>query len=230
MPAIELFSANICPYAHRVRLALVEKGLDFWHTEVDLENKPEWFMVISPLGEVPVIRHEDRFVAESSVICEYLDEVYPARPLMPRDPGQRAAARFWIAYAGQKLAPALDGCLTASGPEAQQTAAAALRDMLLFIEREGLARCGRGPYWLGSEVSLVDVAYYPFFERLPAIQRLRPVALPIMSIRLRYWLSAMQEREAVKAIANSVDFYATRYEAQLRPRRRASGNVEYLHA
>ena len=80
MPDIELFSSDLCPYAHRVRLALAEKGVDFWHTEIDLADKPEWFLVISPLGEVPVIRHEDRFIADSTVILEYLEEVYPPRP------------------------------------------------------------------------------------------------------------------------------------------------------
>jgi glutathione S-transferase len=77
MPAIELFSANFSPFAQRVRLALLEKGLDFLHTEVDLTDKPEWFLIISPLGQVPVIRHEDRFVSDSSVILEYLEDVYP---------------------------------------------------------------------------------------------------------------------------------------------------------
>ena len=57
MPDIELFSSKLCPFAHRVQLALLEKRIDFWHTEIDLSNKPEWFLVIAPLGEVPVIRH-----------------------------------------------------------------------------------------------------------------------------------------------------------------------------
>ena len=71
MPEIELFTSNLSPYAHRVRLALLEKKIDFWHTEIDLANKPEWFLVIAPLGEVPVIRHEDRFISDSTVILEY---------------------------------------------------------------------------------------------------------------------------------------------------------------
>ena len=45
MPEIELFSSNLSPYAQRVRLALIEKRIGFWHTEIDLANKPEWFLV-----------------------------------------------------------------------------------------------------------------------------------------------------------------------------------------
>ena len=208
MPDIELFSSELCPYAHRVRLALAEKGVDFWHTEIDLADKPEWFLVISPLGEVPVIRHEDRFVADSTVILEYLEEVYPSPALRPREPAKRAIARFWMKFADERLAPAITGCVDAATPEDQERCAAVLRDRLIFIEREGLARCGRGPYWLGAEPSLVDLAFYPFFERLPAIQRLRPVTLPLISIRLRYWLDAMRARESVKATRKPVDAYA----------------------
>src|SRR5262245_65746987 len=85
MPEIELFTSNLSPYAHRVRLALLEKEIDFWHTEIDLTNKPVWFLVIAPLGEVPVIRHEDRFIADSSSVLAYLAAVYPMSSLRPRD-------------------------------------------------------------------------------------------------------------------------------------------------
>ena len=105
MPEIELFTANFSPFAQRVRLALLEKSVDYWHTEIDLKNKPEWFTVISPLGEVPVIRHEDRFITDSTVILEYLEDVYPSPALRPRDPGRRAVTRLWMEYADEKLAP-----------------------------------------------------------------------------------------------------------------------------
>jgi glutathione S-transferase len=230
MPEIELFTSNLSPYAHRVRLALLEKKIDFWHTEIDLSNKPEWFLVIAPLGEVPVIRHEDRFIADSTVILEYLDEVYPTPPLRPKDPAKRAIARFWLRFADERLAPAIDHCLSAETADEQTSSAAELRDHLLFIEREGLARCGRGPYWMGAELSIVDLAFYPFFERFPAIQQYRPVSLPLISIRLRYWLDSMRERPSVKATQNPVDFYARVFGADNVRGRRRVGNVEYLHA
>jgi glutathione S-transferase len=230
MPEIELFTSNLSPYAHRVRLALLEKKIDFWHTEIDLANKPEWFLVIAPLGEVPVIRHEDRFISDSTVILEYLDEVFPTPSLRPKGPAKRAIARFWLRFADERFAPAIDHCLTAETADEQTASAAELRDHLLFMEREGLARCGRGPYWMGSELSIVDLAFYPFFERFPAIQQYRPVSLPLISIRLRYWLDAMRERASVKATQNPVDFYARVFGAENVHGRRRFGNVEYLHA
>ena len=231
MPDIELFSSDLCPYAHRVRLALAEKGVDFWHTEIDLADKPEWFLVISPLGEVPVIRHEDRFIADSTVILEYLEEVYPSPTLRPKDPAKRAIARFWMKFADERLAPAIQGCVEAATPEEEGRWAAVLRDRLIYIEREGLARCGRGPFWLGAEPSLVDLAFYPFFERLPAIQKHRPVTLPLISIRLRYWLDAMRARESVKATRQPVDAYAQALGGKRGEGEAAThGKVAYLRA
>ena len=68
-------------------------------------------------------------------------------------------------FADERLAPAIQGCVEAATPEEEGRWAAVLRDRLIYIEREGLARCGRGPFWLGAEPSLVDLAFYPFFER-----------------------------------------------------------------
>ena len=232
MPQIELFSSKLCPFAHRVQLALLEKRLDFWHTEIDLADKPEWFLVIAPLGEVPVIRHEDRFVANSSVILEYLEDVYPVPSLRPAEPGKLATVRFWMRYADDRLAPGIERCIGADSAEEQTAAAADLRDRLIFVEREGLARCGRGPFWLGKDPSILDFSFYPFFERLPAIQQHRPVTLPLISIRLRYWLDAMRELRSVQATRNPVESYAEemrRPGAPAEPSRRGS-KVEYLHA
>jgi glutathione S-transferase len=231
MPEIELFSARFSPFAQRVRLALLEKGIEFWHTEIDLADKPEWFLVISPRGEVPVIRHEDRFVADSTVILEYLEDVYPTPSLRPRDPGKRALSRLWTEFADEKLLPAMVAAILAEG-EKRIAACAKLRDVLLAVEREGLARCGRGPYWLGEELSLLDIVFYPLFERLPAIQNDQASGLPLLSIRLRHWLEAMSARPSVQATRNPVETHVQAMKSYLgmKPHRRSVGNVEYLHA
>ncbi len=229
MPEIELFTASVSPFAQRVHLALLEKGIDFWHTEIDLANKPEWFLVISPMAEVPVIRHEDRFVTDSTVILEYLEDVYPLPALRPKDPALRALSRFWIEYADEKLVPAMGRAADARHKE-RASASGELRDRLIFIEREGLTRCGRGPFWLGQELSLLDIVYYPLFERLPAILQEQPEGLSPLSIRLRYWLDAMRDRASVRATRSPMELHARALRSGLDPQRRRVGNVEYLHA
>jgi glutathione S-transferase len=207
MPEIELFGARSCPFSHRTRLVLSEKGIDCWDTEIELDDKPEWFHVISPMGTVPVIRHNDYFVWDSALINEYLEETFPHPALMPEAPAKRAVARFWISYANTKLAPAFQACVAADEPAEQARAAGWLRDAFLFMEREGLTKLSRGPYWLGTEPSLVDFAVYPFLERLPALAQYRPVSLPLMSIRLRYWIDAMRQRPSVIAAARPLEFH-----------------------
>jgi glutathione S-transferase len=86
MAEIKLYSAVVCPYAHRTRLVLQEKGIDFDLIEIDLQNPPENFRKISPYGKVPAITHNNERVWESAIINEYLDEVFPNPPLLPSNP------------------------------------------------------------------------------------------------------------------------------------------------
>lgn len=79
---------------------------------------------------------------------------------------------------------------------------------------------------------MVDLALYPFFERLSAIKQHWPAELPLASIRLRYWLDAMRQRDSVRATQNPVEDYRRHFSdhAAPWPRRQRIANVEYLHA
>ncbi|NBD32481.1 MAG: glutathione S-transferase family protein, partial [Cyanobacteria bacterium] len=100
---LELYSASVCPFAHRTRLTLMEKGLDFQLIEIDLNKKPDWFSEVSPYGKVPVIKHQENRIWESAIINEYLEEAFPKPALFPDSPGERALARIWIDFANTKL-------------------------------------------------------------------------------------------------------------------------------
>src|SRR5688572_11309954 len=85
---IELISYKLCPFVQRSVILLKEKNIDFdiKYLEADeLKNKPEWFLKISPLGKVPVIKIDDRVLFESAIINEYLDETNPPY-FQPSDP------------------------------------------------------------------------------------------------------------------------------------------------
>ena len=73
---MELFTARVCPYAHRTRLVLLEKGLDFELIEVDLQNKPERFLQVSAYGKVPALVHDGVEIYESAIINEYLEDFH----------------------------------------------------------------------------------------------------------------------------------------------------------
>ena len=75
---LKLISHKLCPYVQRAVIALTEKGVPFERIDIDLANKPDWFLKISPLGKVPVLvvtGNDGKEVAlfESNVICEYIE-------------------------------------------------------------------------------------------------------------------------------------------------------------
>lgn len=208
---IELFTALVCPYAHRTRLVLGEKGLEFTLTEIDFKNKPARFLEVSRYGKVPAIIHNGNEVYESAIVNEYLEEVFPEPAMMPRDPGARAQARIWIDYCdGAFLGDYYAAIRTQDSSKAGELKTKVenhFREIDAAMTRLG----GDGPYWLGAEVSLVDCAYYPFFERLPPWTHYRGIKIPEECNRLLSWKSAMAARPSVTNMANSPDYYIERY-------------------
>jgi glutathione S-transferase len=97
---------ELCHYptstcSQKVRLCLAEKGLDFVSRIVDLranENLTPEYLALNPNGVVPTLVHDGHVICDSSVICEYLDEVFPAVPLTPADPVERAHMRKWLRF------------------------------------------------------------------------------------------------------------------------------------
>jgi glutathione S-transferase len=212
MTKVTIYSAVVCPFAHRSRLALLEKGVDFDLVEIDLQNKPTGFTDISPYGKVPAIKHGEHRVWESAIINEYLEEVFPNPSLLPKEPILRAQARIWIDFANTRFIPAYSSLLRSSDSEQQKAAAVELQNHLRFIENEALAKLsGDGPYWFGDFISLVDLTYYPWFERWVTLEEYRNFPIPAELTRLQRWRQAVSQRESVHAIANSKEFYLQRY-------------------
>jgi len=209
MATVEIFSAEVCPYAHRSRLVLMHKGVDFSLTEIDLKNKPDWFPEVSPYGKVPAIRHEGRIVYESAIVNEYLDEVFPDPALMPQDAHARAMARIWIDYGNTRFNAATYTFLRENDTSKQPELRQKLDDCLTFME-EGMRQLGDGPFWFGAEPGLVDYSYYPFFERFCNVEHYRNYAMPEGCTRIRGWVEAMQALAHVKEIANTPAFYIER--------------------
>lgn len=216
MGTVEIFSAEVCPYAHRTRLVLMQKGVDFSLTEIDLSSKPEWFTEVSPYGKVPSIRHGGRIIYESSIINEYLDEVFPEPPLMPISPYERAMARIWMDYGNTRFNVASFKMLRENDGANQNALRTELDACLKFME-EGMVKLSDGPYWLGTEPSLVDYNYYPFFERFCNVEHYRDYQIPGSCMRLLVWRDAMEALPIVRQIANAPEFYIERAKAYAQP-------------
>ena len=212
MSTLELYSFDACPYAQRTRMVMLEKGLDFNLREIDLYNRPDWWAELSPYGKVPLLKHGDGIVYESAIINEYLDEVFPDTPLRPANPLQRAQARIWIDYCDTRFMPACHQLIQdRKNADKQVENRAKLREVLTFMEQEGLRKLGNGPYWIGTEFTLADVQFAPFVERFPCYEDLWGAQWPDECTRLRDWFDAVSSRDSFKATCHDLQFHMERY-------------------
>ncbi|MEO9459718.1 MAG: glutathione S-transferase family protein [Lentilitoribacter sp.] len=98
---LTLYHANHSTCSQKVRLSLAEKGLDWESKLVNLatnEHLAPEYLALNPNGVVPTLIHDNAVITDSGVICEYLEEVFPATPLLPKEPSERAIVRAWIRY------------------------------------------------------------------------------------------------------------------------------------
>jgi len=216
MSDIQLYSYDACPFAQRTRMVLAEKRVEFTLREIDLHNKPEDWAEISPYGKVPLLRHEGASVYESSIINEYLDEVFPEPPLLPARPLERAQARIWMDYCDSGMRPAAAKILwSAKTPEERAEAVAGLDLALYFLENEGLGKLGNGPYFFGEQVTLVDFQFLPFFERLEFYEELTGYHWPDDTPRLHRWFDAMCERTSVAPTLRPLTYHREQHQKML---------------
>ncbi|ARE81976.1 glutathione S-transferase family protein [Roseovarius mucosus] len=155
---ITLNSHALCPYVQRIAIALVEKGVAHERRVVDLGNKPQWFLEISPLGRTPVLTVGDASLFESTAILEYLEDTQP-NPLHPADPVERARHRAWIVF-GAEVLDTIAGFYSARDAVTFEAKTAALRRHFTLLEDH----LSEGPWFSGADFSLVDVAFGPVFR------------------------------------------------------------------
>jgi glutathione S-transferase len=212
MSDLELVSHHLCPYVQRAAITLAEKGVPFRRTTIDLSAKPEWFIAISPLGKVPLLRTGDGGVLfESAAICDYLDEVYAPR-LHPEGAFERAEHRAWIAYASTIL-DVIGGLYNAPDEAAFEEKVQLLAERFERLE-ETLTE--KGPWFAGDRFSIVDAAFGPVFRYFDTLERFVFLGVFGGKPKVRAWRAALARRAS---IAQAVDGdYPRRLELFLRAR------------
>src|SRR3979490_3284855 len=117
-----LVSFKTCPWVQRAAIVLREKGVEFEFRHIDRDNRPDWFLAISPHKKVPVLSVDNKVsLFESNAINEYLDETIEPR-LHPADPVERAINRAWTDYV-PTFASTVTGVAYAATEEAFKKAA-----------------------------------------------------------------------------------------------------------
>lgn len=198
MPAsLTLVSHRLCPYVQRAAIVLAEKGADFNRIDIDLADKPGWFLKVSPLGKTPVLLVDQQAVFESAVICEYLDETM-SPPLHPRDPIVRAQHRSWMEFGSAVLN--LIGAFYNAPDDATLIARARdIRERFQQIE----AHIVVGPYFAGQHFCMVDAVFGPVFRYFDVIEQIGNFEFFNHTPRVRAWRSALALRSSVASAVDS---------------------------
>lgn len=100
---MKIVGSYVSPYVRKVLACLALKGLDYEIDPITPFYGNDAFERLSPLRRIPVLIEEDLVLCDSSVICAWLDEAYPERPLLPKSPNDRARARWLEEYADTRL-------------------------------------------------------------------------------------------------------------------------------
>ena len=183
--SLVLYDAPRCPYAARVRIVLAEKGIEVDVVEIDLSDRPDWLYEKNPAGRVPVIEEDDRPLAESVVIMEFLEERYPEPALLPLDPADRGAVRLLIFRDDELTDPYYALRRGEEGAAEQLDAALARLDVQLY-ERDFLG---------GAEFGLADIAFVPWILRARDMLGVELDGYPSLDA----WLARLEQRPAIAA-------------------------------
>ncbi|NSL54277.1 glutathione S-transferase family protein [Uliginosibacterium sp. IMCC34675] len=214
MPTLTLISHPLCPFVQRAAIVLIEKQLPFHRINVDLGDKPAWFLAISPTGKVPLLQVQEadgaeEILFESVAICEYLQETQPGPSLYPDDPLTRAKHRAWIEFGSATLGEAW-GYLNARDQPSADLKAASFKDKLAQLEKA----LGPGPYFAGEAFGMVDAVFAPIFRYFAVLQTDSTESLFADFPRGNAWRKALSARASVIA-AVSADYPAL-FQAHLR--------------
>jgi stringent starvation protein A len=159
-----LYSGTTCPFSHRSRFVLFEKGMDFEIRDVDLYNKPEDIAVMNPYAQVPILVERDLILYESNIINEYIDERFPHPQLMPGDPVDRARVRLFLLNFEKELFVHVS-TLEARGAKNDKVIEKAkqqITDRLTQLSPVFL----KNKFMMGDTFSMLDVVIAPLLWRL----------------------------------------------------------------
>ncbi|MBK3867752.1 glutathione S-transferase family protein [Pseudomonas stutzeri] len=165
--SLTVFGVPLSPFVRKVRLCLLEKGIDYQLETVMPFTPPQWYLELNPLGRIPALRDGDCTLADSSVICQYLEEAYPdTARLYGKDAQERGRVRWLEKYADYELAPLTTFTVfrnrilkpTSGQPCNEEAVQAALQEKLPphfdYLEQQ----LGAQLFFLGDQLSLADIA------------------------------------------------------------------------
>ena len=202
---LKLCGFRISNYHNKVRLVLLERGIPFDEDATCTPKQSDEFLARTPMGKVPFLEVDGgRRLSESQVICEYLEDVYPDKPLLPRDPWERAKVRELVAHmelhmelVGRRL---YGPVFFKRGALTEELRTSVERDLAKGVRAfRALARFD--PYIAGAELTLADCTA---FVHLPLVSLVTKTAFGRDFLEeisaLRPYLKMLGERPAFRKV------------------------------
>jgi len=199
MNSLTLISHPLCPFVQRAAIVLLEKQVPFERINVNLRDKPAWFLALSPSGKVPVLqvrRPDGRtgVLFESMAICEYLLETQPGPSLYPDDPILRAMHRAWIELSTATLGDTWAYLNAKDAPTASSWAVSLDKKLAQFEQV-----LEHGPYFNGDRFGMVDVVMAPVFRYFDVLRPASWASILARYPRVDAWRHAVLGRSSVAA-------------------------------
>ncbi len=198
MSSIKLVTSKLSPFGHRVEMCLIEKKISYEKVDVDLSNKPDWFIQDSPLGKAPIIYGNGRPLFESIAICEYLEETFPDNPLHSKDSYTRAWHRGWMEFCNG-LISSIFGIAFALDQKALDEKLEEARNKIKNLEKYLTAE----PFFSGGHFSLIDVCFATAFTPAMVIRANFGVKIFEEDSRTEKYIKKLIERESFDKVIPS---------------------------
>jgi len=171
---MKLCGIRISNYHNKVRLALLEKGVEFEEDDQCPPSQDEGYLERSAMGKVPYIEVDGKTLTESQAICEYLEDMYPQKPLYPKDPWERAKVRELINYIELHIelpSRRLHKQAFYGGTVSDESKAHVERELAKGLK--ALAKLAKfAPAIAGPELTLADVCAFVHLPMVSVVSRL----------------------------------------------------------
>ncbi|KAK9462298.1 thioredoxin-like protein [Lipomyces oligophaga] len=158
---ITLYCCNICPWAARTWIALTQANVEYEYVEIDLKNKPEWFLRdVNPGGKVPTLKYGEDLIIESAVTTEFIADLFPEAGLLPKDAFKLAQSRLMADRFMELIFPIYRKAVFASNLEVIPTIFGEIDKFVPYL-------INPSPFFGGSDHPiLAEILIVPFISRL----------------------------------------------------------------
>ncbi|KAJ8402752.1 hypothetical protein AAFF_G00364240 [Aldrovandia affinis] len=192
---IRLYSMRFCPFAQRTRLVLHAKGIKHDTININLKDKPDWFLEKNPMGLVPVLETPaGEVIYESPITCDYLDDVYTDKKLIPADPFERAQQKMLLENFSKVTPYFYKIPMGRRSGEDISKLEEELKEKLNQLNEKLAGK--KTKFFAGDAITMIDYMIWPWFERMESLGLKHCMA---GSPELKKWTEHMLGDPTIKA-------------------------------